>query len=327
MQTLTLNEMKQLTIDQYERARSRALDRVKARIGEKPTRRMFEREAAPVATALDWIALIVFAAALAISSLHIVAYMGQQAAASWHAPSNDAGIIISPATWAIIHQIGAILLAESAAILFAVMHSMSSQQRQSRKRFRWFSVPLLLALVAAAFVLIANLSSGVNLLVSIMPPAFTLGISVRLEALIVESIRRRADVDQRYLDAMAIYEAASADPEQHPEFKRLLQQEVWTALVALKTNEAFRDAPAGFKRAAVFREMSRDTWIDSSDHTTEFEREPLPPQPRRKGDEPGAPGRPFGNSAQEQAEPEFMLTMPADSAPIARGNGNGHHES
>lgn len=318
MQTLTLNDMKQLSIDQYERARSRALERVKARIGERPTREQFKRELGAIATPLDWIALLVFVAALAISSLHIIHYMGENAA---YSPGQQSGIIIDNGTWAVVHQVGAILLAESAAILFMTAHSMSAPARASRHwSIRWISIPLLLALTAAVFVFVANLSSGVGLLIGIMPPLFTLGIAVRLEAIIVEVIRRREQVNTMYLDALDVFEQASADPQLHPQFKQFVKQELWAALIALKANEPFRDAPSGFRAAAVARELQRDEWMDAAP-VVEFVVEVI--KPKKEVTE----GIPFGRLAHEPGEPEFTLTMPAASEPIARGNGNGHHES
>lgn len=316
--TYTIADMKTLTIDQYERARSRALDRVKARIGERPTREQFKRELGAIATPLDWIALVVFVAALAISSLHIIHYMGEHAAFT---PGEQVGIAIDGSTWAVVHQVGAILLAESAAILFMTAHSMSAPARAARHwSMRWVSIPLLLALTAAVFVFVANLSSGVGLLIGLMPPLFTLGIAVRLEAIIVEVINRREQVNRMYLEALAVFEDASADPQLHPQYKAFMKQELWAALISLKANESFREAPSGFRAAAVARELQRDEWMDAAP-VVEFIGEVV--KPKKEVTE----GIPFGSSAQEQAEPEFMLTMPADSAPIARGNGNGHHES
>ena len=63
----------------------------------------------------------------------------------------------------------------------------------------------MLALTAAVFVFVANVASGVNLLVSVMPPLFTLGIAVRLEQLIVAGLKRADDVSARYLKALTVY--------------------------------------------------------------------------------------------------------------------------
>lgn len=267
-----LTNLKPLTSHQYDTARAEALKRVQARIGDKPERRKFKRELGPIATPLDYIALVVFIAALAISSVHIIAYMTRQAVQSFpdrvdvlgvemaaDETVNVPGFQLDQDAWAATHQAGAILLAESAAILFMTMHTMTALARAHRRWWtKWFSIPLLLAFLAAVFVLVANLESGVNPLVSLMPPAFTLGIAVRLEVIIAAYLRRRDDISNRYLEAQKIWEVASKDPEKHPEFIPLFKQELWQSLV--KKNRGWEDAPNDIRRAAVWREMERERW-------------------------------------------------------------------
>lgn len=254
-----LTDLRPLTSNQYDQARAAALQRVQARIGEKPERKRFKREMGPIATPLDYIALVVFLAALAVSSAHIITFMTGQAIASFHAATDAPGVQLGRDTWAVIHQIGLILLAESAAILFMTMHTMTYAARAHRPGWnRWLSIPLILAALAAVFVLVANLSSGVNALVSLMPPVFTLGIAVRLEALIASYLRRRDDINSRYLEALKVWEIASKDPAKHPEFMPLLRSELWQAIV--KKNRGWEDAPTDIRRAAVLRELERETW-------------------------------------------------------------------
>jgi hypothetical protein len=257
-----ITDLKPLTTVQYDECREKALSRVKARIGEKPTRDTFKRELGSVTNALDWLALLVFLAALLISSVHIIQFMTTQAIASYHVPDSAPGVVIHPNLWAVIHQIGAILLAESATILFMTIHRINGDKREKpRFPFKQLSIPLGLAVLAALFVFLANISSGVNFLVSIMPPVFTLGIAIRLEAIIVETLRRQSEITRRYLEAMSVWESASADPTKHPEFHPLLLQEIWQALI--KKNQSFADAPSSFKHVAVRREMERDLWTRS----------------------------------------------------------------
>lgn len=252
-----LRAIKPLNSQQYDAAREAAIARIKQRIGERPTRKQFRREYGSVFTLLDILALIVFVAALAISSAHIMAHMGRIAQMSY--PAQQAGITIDLHTWATIHQAAAIFLAEASAVLFATLHSMGAAQRRSRGRIiRYVSVPGVLALLAAAFVLTANLSSGVDLLTALLPPVMTLGIALRLEALAVALLHRSQEVDKRYLEAVQIYELASADPEQHPEFMKTFRQEIWAALMRIQSNRQFIDADRGVKWAAVERELERE---------------------------------------------------------------------
>ncbi|MBK8028221.1 MAG: hypothetical protein IPK17_01660 [Chloroflexi bacterium] len=146
------------------------------------------------------------------------------------------------------------------------------------------SLPLVLALIAATFVFVANWQSGIGLLESIMPPVFTVGIGLHLERLIVAGLRRRDDIDQRYLTALEVYERATEDPTKHPEFSALLRQEVWARLIALPTNREWKEAPAAVKHAAVRREMERDPWAHEDAPGLVEEWQPPRPTSARTGD-------------------------------------------
>lgn len=249
-----LSTLKELTGQQYDAAKARAVERVQARIGDKPTRKQYRRDYAPLWGLLDILALLIFLAALAISSLHILAYSGQQATASYTASSaaTITGLQVDSHTYGVVHQIGFILLAEAAMLLFFVLF------RTRQRLEKWLALGL--ALLAMVFVIVANLSSGLNIFLSILAPAFTIGIGFRLEALVAENLRRNADIDRRYLEALTVWERAQDDLTTHPEYLPLLANEIWSKLVGLRSNAAFADAPASFKRAAVQREMQREAW-------------------------------------------------------------------
>lgn len=84
-----------------------------------------------------------------------------------------------------------------------------------------------LALIAAVFVIVANWQSEVGGLESIMPAMFTLGLGLNLERLLVATLKRREDVTQQYLAALATWEAATVDPTKHPDYLPVLRQEIW----------------------------------------------------------------------------------------------------
>lgn len=297
--TYELTELKELTGQQYDACKTRALERVQVAIGEKPSRKHYAREFGPLVTSLDLLAGVIFVAALAVSSLHILAYSGHQATASYATSSGQAiaGISVDPHTYGIIHQIGFILLAEAAMLLFFVLF------RTRQRLEKWTA--LLLALLAMTFVVVANLSSGLNVFLSILAPAFTVGIGFRLEAITVENLRRNADIDRRYIEALTTWERAQDDVTTHPEYTRLLYSELWDKLVSLKANAEFRDAPARFKIAAVQRELARDAWVNGIEAALPFNLSEI--SDKIPGDSTGGP--------QGAAYP----------VPLSARNGNGHH--
>lgn len=302
---MNINDLKPLTTDQYDKCREAALERVQTRIGSKPQRKDFERELGALWGVLDILALIVFVAAFIISSLHIQDYV--LAAVTGKGDT----------TYTFINQWGYIALAESSMVLFMVLHGLTAKQRRAREWYlRPLSIHLMLAVVAGVFIFTANLSSGIGILLSIMPPLFTTGIAFNMERLIIASITRRNEVDTRYLSSLKDFEAASKDPEQHSLFPSFFKQELWSKLISLKPNAGFKDSPAGFKAAAVAREMERDQWVNATpDATIEVtpteikEVKPLPPNP-------------FGSIAHEPEESEFIQTIESVSVNGFAPNGN-----
>lgn len=277
---MNLNDLKPLTTAQYDQCKSTALKRVQSHIGSKPTRKDFERELGTLWSVLDILALIVFVAALLVSSAHIMQHMGGLADSSFEAQTN--GTRLGRDLWIGFHQWGYIALSEASMILFMTLFARS----KSRNRQLVF---LILAVVAASFVVIANVSSGTGLLESIMPPIFTLGIGFHLESKIVSSLERSQEVTQRYLAAMNDYEAATKNPESHSKFHPYLMQSLRDKLISLKVNRNFTDAPAAFWVAACKREMAREQWVFAQgDSSIE-----IPPPDNQPGDEQRLP---FGNT-------------------------------
>lgn len=251
MTTFDLATLKPLTIDQYDRAKETALTRVTQRIGIKPSRAAFQRDYGALWGVLDVLALVIFVAALALSSLHILTWAGREAGRVF----DEAGVVgwtVDSITFGHIHQLGLIALSESSILLFTIM------ARLYKNRIRW--VLLALALGAVVFVFSANLASGITPFVALLVPAFTVGISIRLEALVVESLKRRREVDEKYRAALVVWEAASHDATKHPDYMPLLKRELWEKLVSLKANKDYLDAPPAFKNAAVSRELARELW-------------------------------------------------------------------
>lgn len=250
----TLNDLKPLTIAQADECRARALERVSKRIGDKPSRNQFKRDLGRLWSVLDILALVVFIPALAVSSIHIISHMGHLAEASYLATAQaSAGTVISRDLFVAVHQWALIPLAEGSMILFLVMFG---QSREGWRRAVYFA----LALLAGVFVLVANWQSGIGLLESLLAPAFTIGIGLKLEHLIVQSLKRKREIDEKYLAAVAVYESASQDATQHPDYAPLLKQELWQQLIKPKAAAPFVEAPAGFKYLAVKRELDKDGW-------------------------------------------------------------------
>lgn len=298
---VSLSGLKPLSTDQYDRARNRALTRVQRRIGNRPTRADFHRELDSLFTLLDGLMFAVFIPAFVVSSIHILQHMGALANASYPTIATySAGTVIERDLYTAVHQWALIPLAEASMLLFLVMFAMTKREDWRKWVF------LALATVATAFVVIANAGAGLGL-ESLLAPIFTIGVGLHLESLIVRQLERRADVNSRYLAALATWEAASKDSTKHPDYVPILKQEVWAALLALTSNRHYADAPVSLKHAAVRREMERDIWAYEGGTSPIGE---LLPTMRSNGSHPESEGK---------VQPENPLELPS----ITQGNGGG----
>jgi hypothetical protein len=285
-----LARLKGLTLNQYDDAKSSVVDRVKVAIGEKPTRASLQRDQGPLLSPVDVLGVIVFVAAFIVSTVHIFNHAGELARISYAAahpvvaqssalpspfalsgPSltEDLGIVIPGHVYVIAHQLGFLVLAEASMLLFMVTWRLQTRNVSGWLGWRYLGLPrkalsvyLLLATVAAVFVLVANARSGLGPLESLMPPIFTIGLGLHLEGIAVEMLERRAALTSLLGSKLNIWETATDDPTKHPDYRRLLMRELWDRLSKLKPNQELADAPDRLKLAAVHREMARDTWTD-----------------------------------------------------------------
>lgn len=251
---MQLNDLRGLTTIQRDECKQKAESRVKRQMGERPTRARFQRELGRLWTVLDLLALVVFIPALLISSIHIITHVGKLSSQAFDTlTQTGAGTVLYKDLFVAAHQWLLIPLAEGSMILFLVMFGVS---RDGWRRWVYF----LLASLAVLFVLTSNLSSGLGLLESVLAPAFTIGIGLKLEHLIMQYLKRSQAVTQKYLEALTVWEAATADATQHPLYKPYLMNELWLALMKPKGNQWAIEASPGFKLAAVEREMAREDW-------------------------------------------------------------------
>lgn len=284
---MNLSDLRQLTTLQFDESKERAAKRVGRHLGERPTPAQFGRDMGRLWTVLDVLALVVFIPALLISSIHIITHVGALSSSAYDGIQQSAnGTVFTRDLFVASHQWLLIPLAEGSMILFLVMFGVS---RDGWRRWVYF----VLAGLAVLFVLTANLSSGLGLLESVLAPAFTIGIGLKLEHLIMQHLKRSNEIARRYREALDIWEAAALDPAAHPNYRPYLMAEIWAALMKPKGNQWATEAGPGFKRAAVERELERDNWtIGDVQPVTTFTpaaEEEAPSEPLPKAEEATGP--------------------------------------
>lgn len=262
-----LDQLQPLTTTQYDKCRETAQARIRKRIGTKPEYKDFKvhyggrwwQRLFIASNVLNGLALIIFTAALVMSSMNIITHMGIVAETGYQNLTGDktlSGLIITETNYVAINQIAAIFLAESAMIVFIVKFALDQ-----RRWFHWRRLAFaLMALAAAIFVIYSNINSQMEPFESILPPVFTIGVGIFFEQIIVDALKERREIMTRLQAALEKWQAESQDITQHPDYRPALYQEVWQKLVSLKANRGFVDYPSDFKRAAVERELERDLW-------------------------------------------------------------------
>lgn len=256
-----LSLLRPLTLSQYDDCKVSTVNRVKKLIGEKPERKKMQRDMGPLLNPLDWLAIVVFIAAFLISSLHILTHIGSLSKMIYR--EQNFGISISENFSIITHQVGFIFLAESSMLLFMTTYRISLR-RSAKLWQKILNVYLVLSLTAMVFIILANFSAGLTFLESLMPPIFTIGLSLNLERLIVELLDRRITINQKYQTAISTWEQSVEDPTQFPNYKQMLIREIWERLSKMKDNHEAADATTRQKIIAVNRELQRDAWADEA---------------------------------------------------------------
>jgi hypothetical protein len=311
MTEMALTKIKGLTNREYDMCREEAIDRVKTKAGERPQRKDFLRNYEPLFSILDIFALLVGLSAWAISSAHILIHAGQMSFASYQTVNKAAyaGTLWDATLYGNLHQIGFIVLSETAMILFAVMWAANKPKRRQGQHVLGYmlqsvlSIPFWLAVITAVFVVVANVQSGIGALESILPPAVTIGLGIYAEGKLAELIRRRQEITARYLQELSTWETAQRNIEHHPDFLPFFRQ-----ALALRIQRKNREElPLVIVRRSVAREMQREiSAYEDDSHIIEQVQEAL------------ESGVNFTQAALPQGSP-----LRQETSPIRASNGNG----
>lgn len=249
MTTLNLDDVKQLSVEQYAKVHEKAVSHVLRLIGDKPLRDQYKRDHEPIWGFMEALMVFVFLAAAIVSTTHILNFIGSEAARSFnqngHVPDT---ISLSARGFNTANQFGYVILAEFAMLLFGT-GAINERRKFIKVMFA------LLALGSTAFVIIANLESGIDWYIAILPPAFTIGLSPFLDRQLIKTLKRRRAVTVAHQEALGKWEVLTDKPEQHTQFLPTLRLMVWEKLVSLKSNAEYKRAPAQFRQRVADREI------------------------------------------------------------------------
>lgn len=250
-------------------ARQRAREQVISEaIGQRPTRRQFEGQQG------DYPAWLV----LMISTMLGVAFAGAFITSAFNvfsAGRNHAADVLAVPWQAAAVGVAIVLLAEflTIASVLAMQILMAGQRR------RWlmlFPTALGVAIALTGNAVMSNPSTWWEWLVTAAPPVSVVFLSLILEALALDAIRRRHAIRKAYEDALADWQRRTANPEQLPHFQQIYANHLRDALRAKNERGrgqaeriALMQQLTGHEWSAlVWREMHAERWFTETPELT-----------------------------------------------------------
>lgn len=248
---------------------------VLAKIGPEPTRESVRKDMGPLLQPEDYLAVVVFVAAFVVSAIHITSLVGHVAAELAPSASAANGIYISQSLFVVSHQIAFALLAEFAMVLFMVRWRLGTRRREHRLAERYgdgprplgsslgkfWSIDLVLSLLAVGFTLYANLESKLPVIESVMPPLFTIGIGFHLEHVFVELLHRQSRSAEALAKAIAAWQEQVDGVLSSRAYKQTLAKAVWDKYVSFYPDLVNLEPEA--KWAIIQRDLVADRQFES----------------------------------------------------------------
>lgn len=284
-----MSDLRPLTQDQRQDARTAAQDAVTRSVGQRPERSDYaattiSRYPASVTRLITSLSIVLLLAAFTPSAIRLYV-IGSQTFGS--AINNTAAMrLVGLAT---------VLSAETGQVVFSLALATLGKTRQTR---------ILLytsAAIATGIALVGNVQialpghtgSPFAWLEAIAPPLLVLSTAYVLKGQMLGAIEQRHANELAYQQALDDWRAATGDPESHPRWSQFYANALRDQLC--KANARRKDALEAMTtadwRAAVYREMQSEAWYQ----------------------EPGA----VLYDAQASTRPMELVTLSS--------NGNGHH--
>ena len=256
-----LSQLKPLTQEERQLARSAAEDAVMRDIGDRPVREHFTHHAAhrypPIVTKLITglcIALLLAAFTPSAIRLYVIGSSTFGAAV----PYELAMIAVGIAT---------VLTAEVGQVVFSLALATLGTSKSAR-RLLYASMGIATAIALVGNVQVAlpgHLESSFAWLEAIAPPLLVLSTAYVLKEQMLESIELRHANERAYQEAINAWQRAALQPEAHPRWMQFYANAIRDAL--RKANNRRRETLDALShadwRGLVYRELQADSWYDT----------------------------------------------------------------
>jgi hypothetical protein len=256
-----LAQLKPLTQEEHQSARSAAQEAVRREIGDRPSREYFNHHAARryppgVTTLINGLCIVLLLAAFTPSAIRLYVI-----------GSETFGATVSFEMAAVAVGIATVLTAEIGQVVFSLaLATLGTSASARRLLYASMSIATTIALVGNVQVALpGHMESPFAWLEAIAPPLLVLSTAYVLKEQMLESIGMRHANERAYQEAVNEWQRAAMNPEAHPRWMQFYANAIRDAL--RKTNSRRREAVEslthGDWRALVYRELQADTWYDT----------------------------------------------------------------
>jgi len=249
-----------LTQEQRQAARQAARQAVIRSIGPRPVREQFAHHTIskypPTVTRLISILCIVLLLAAFTPSAIRLYVIGSQ----------TFGQAIDDATAMTAVGLATVLSAEVGQVVFSLALATLGTSRSSRRLlYASMAISTILALTGnIQTALPGHTSSPFAWLEAVAPPLLVLSTAYVLKEQVLETIEQRHADERAFQAALAEWQTATANPEQHPNWPQVYANALRDALLKANSRrkEALGDMTVDDWRTVVQREMQADLWYE-----------------------------------------------------------------
>jgi hypothetical protein len=262
-----IDNLRPLTQEQRQAARQAARQAVVRCIGPRPTREQFAHHTIskypPSVTRLISILCIVLLLAAFTPSAIRLYVIGSQ----------TFGQAVSSSVAMTAVGLATVLSAEVGQVVFSLALATLGTSRSSRRLlYLSMAISTILALTGnIQTALPGHAQSPFAWLEAVTPPLIVLSTAYVLKEQVLESIEQRHADERAFQSALAEWQAATAEPEQHPQWSQFYANALRDALLKANSRrkEALSEMAIGDWRLAVYRETQADLWYEVPEHDKE----------------------------------------------------------
>jgi len=256
-----LAQIKPLTQEERQLARSAAQEAVQREIGDRPNRDYFNHHAARryppgVTKLINVLCIVLLLAAFTPSAIRLYVIGSETFGAA--VPFELAMVAVGIAT---------VLTAEIGQVVFSLaLATLGTSKGARRLLYTSMGIATAIALVGNVQVALpGHIESPFAWLEAIAPPLLVLSTAYVLKEQMLESIEMRHANERAYQEAVNEWQRSAINPEAHPRWMQFYANAIRDALRKgnSRRREALEALTNGDWRALVYRELQADNWYDT----------------------------------------------------------------